>query len=104
MLSETPFAIFILAADGILLVTLRFHPGVDRDAIESCMLQIADAFAVVERSSAKELQDLLWEQKQLSETEHCLTLRRCFSDPHYPQNFEAVFRRSTGVCNSGRLH
>jgi hypothetical protein len=104
MLSETPFVISIIAADGILLVTLRFREDADRDAIESCMFQIADAFAVVERLSAKELQDLLWEQKRLSKTEHCLTLRRRFSDPNYPQNFEAVFCRFTGVSNSGRLH
>jgi hypothetical protein len=48
---KTPFAISIIATDEILLITLRFRAGADRDAIESCMFQIADAFAAVERLS-----------------------------------------------------
>jgi hypothetical protein len=100
---ETQFAISFIAADEVLLVTLRFREGVDRDAIESCMFQIADAFAAVERLSEKELQDLLWEQKRFSRTEHCITLRRRFADPEYPQKFDAAFRRLTGDLNSARL-
>jgi hypothetical protein len=101
---KTPFAISIIAANEILLVTLRFRAGADRDAIECCMFQIADAFAAVERLSAKELQDLFWEQKRLSQTEHCITLRRPFSDPEYPQKFDAAFRRLTGDFDSTRIH
>jgi hypothetical protein len=61
------------------------------------------AFAAVERLSEKELQDLLWEQKRLSRTEHCITLRRRFTDPEYPQKFDAAFRRLTGDLNSARV-
>ena len=101
---ETPFAISIIAADEILLVTLRFHAGADRDAIESCMFQIADAFAAVERLSGKEIQDLFWEHKRLSQTEHCITLRRRFFDPEYPQKFDTAFRRLTGDFDNVRFH
>jgi hypothetical protein len=68
------------------------------------MFQIADAFAAVERLSAKELQDLFWEQKRLSRTEHCFTLRRRFSNPEYPQQFDAAFRRLTGDFDNVRFH
>ena len=68
------------------------------------MFQIADAFAAVERLAEKELQDLLWEQKRLSRTEHCITLRHRYSDPAYPQKFDAAFRRLTGDLNSAPLH
>ena len=87
---KTPFAISFIAADEILLVTLRFRAGADRDAIECCMFQIVDTFAVVEGLSQKEMQDLFWEQKRLSRTEHCITLRRRFSDPDYPQGLDYV--------------
>jgi hypothetical protein len=85
-------------------VTLRFRAGADRDTTEGCMFQIADAFAAVECHSAKELQDLFWEQKCISRTEHCITLRRRFSDPEYPQKFDAAFRRLTGDLESARFH
>jgi hypothetical protein len=85
-------------------VTLRFNAGVDRDAIEACVFQIADAFAAVECLSQKELKELYWEQKRLSQTEHCITLRRRFSDPEYPQKFDAAFRRLTGGFDSTRRH
>jgi hypothetical protein len=88
---ESPFTISFIAAGDVLLVTLRFRAGADRDAIECCMFRIADAFAAVERLSAKGLQDLMWEQKRLSRTEHCITLRRRFSDPEYAQKFDAAF-------------
>jgi hypothetical protein len=101
---KTPFAISIIAADEILLVTLRFYAGADRDAIEACMFQIAETFAVLEGLSEKELQDLFWEQKRLSLTEHCITLRRGFSDPDFPQKFDAAFRRLTGDLDSVRFH
>jgi hypothetical protein len=68
------------------------------------MFQIADAFAAVERLSEKEVQDLFWERKRVSPTEHCITLRRRFSDPEYPQKFDAAFRRLTGQINSARIH
>jgi hypothetical protein len=100
----TSFAISIVAADEILLVTLRFHAGVDRHAIESWMFQIADTFAALEGLPEKELQDLFWEQKRLSPTEHCITLRRHFSDPAYPEKFGAAFRRVTGELDCTRLH
>jgi hypothetical protein len=86
------------------LVTLRFHAGADRDAIEACMFQLADAFAVVEGLSGKEMEDLFWERKRLSRTEHCITLRRRFSDPEYPQKFDAAFRRRTGDFDNVRIH
>jgi hypothetical protein len=101
---KTPFAISIIAADEILLVTLRFRAGADRDAIEACMFQIADTFAALEGISDKKLQDLFWEQKRLSRTEHCITLRRRFSDPDYPQKFDAALRRLTGDLGIARLH
>jgi hypothetical protein len=101
---KTPFAISFIAADEILLVTLRFRAGADRDAIECCMFQIVDTFAVVEGLSEKEMQDLFWEQKILSPTEHCITLRRRFSDPEYPQKFDAAFRRITGDLDAARIH
>ena len=85
-------------------MTLRFHAGADRDAIECCMFQIVDTFAVVEGLSEKEMQDLFWEQKRLSSTEHCITLRRRFSDPDYPQKFDAAFRRITGDLAAARIH
>jgi hypothetical protein len=94
----------IIVADEILLVTLRFSAGADRDAIEACMFQIAGALAAVERISEKELQGLFWEQKRLSRTEHCITLRRHFCDPEYPQKFDAAFRRLTGQPDGVRLH
>jgi hypothetical protein len=68
------------------------------------MFQIADAFAAVECLSEKEIQDLFWEQKQLSQTEHCITLRRSFSDPEYPQKFDAAFRRLTCDFEGVRFH
>ena len=68
------------------------------------MFQIADAFAAVERLSEKEVQDLFWEQKRLSSTEHCITLRRRFSDPDYPQQFDAAFRRLLGDFANENLH
>jgi hypothetical protein len=86
------------------MVTLRFRAGADRDAIECCMFQIVDTFAVVEGLSEKEMQDLFWEQKRLSPTEHCITLRRRFSDPDYPQKFDAAFRRITGELDAARIH
>jgi hypothetical protein len=101
---DTPFAISIIAADEILLVTLRFNAGADREAIEACMFQIADTFAALDGLSEKEVEDLFWEQKRLSQTEHCITLRRRFSDPAYPQKFDAAFRRLTGDLNSAPLH
>jgi hypothetical protein len=101
---KTPFAIAFIAADEILLVTLRFRAGADRDAIECCMFQIVDTFAVVEGLSEKEMKDLFWEQKRVSPTEHCITLRRRFSDPDYPQKFDAAFRRITGDLDAARIH
>ena len=68
------------------------------------MFQIVDTFAVVEGLSERELQDLFWEQKRLSPTEHCIILRRRFSDPEYPQKFDAAFRRLTGDLDDGRIH
>ena len=85
-------------------MTLRFHAGVDRDAIESCMFQIADTFAAFEGLPEKELQDLFWEQKRLSPTERCITLRRHFSDPEYPEKFDAAFRRVSGQLDCTRFH
>jgi hypothetical protein len=99
---ESPCAVSILATDDMLLVTLRYHADADRDAIECWMFQIVDVLALVERLSARDLQDLLWEQKQLSKTEHCVTLRRGFSDPEYPQKFDAVFRRLGDSRDEGR--
>ncbi len=68
------------------------------------MFQIADAFAAVERHSEKQLQDLFWEQKRLSRTEHCITLRRRFADPEYPQKFDAAFRGITGELAKSEFH
>jgi hypothetical protein len=68
------------------------------------MFHIADALAAVERLSEKKMQDLMWEQKRLSQTEHCITLRRRFSDPDYPQKFDAAFRRLTGDFDNVRIH
>jgi hypothetical protein len=65
---------------------------------------IADAFAAVEGLSEKELQDLLWEQKRISLTDSRITLRRCFSDPTYPQNFDTAFRWLTGVADLHSIH
>jgi hypothetical protein len=102
--TNRPFAISIVAAEEFLLITLRFGEGADRDAIECCMFQIVATFATVERLSEKDLQDLFWEQKRLSPTEHCITLRRRFADPDYPQQFNAAFRRLTGDFDLVRLH
>jgi len=44
------------------------------------------------------------EQKRVSSTEHCIILRRRFSDPDYPQKFDAAFRRITGDLDAGRIH
>ena len=85
-------------------MTLRFRAGADRDSIECCMFQIIDTFAVVEGLSEKEVQDLFWEQKRVSSTDHCITLRRRFSDPDYPQKFDAAFRRITGDLDAARIH
>ena len=85
-------------------MTLRYNAGADRDAIEACMFQIADTFAALEGLPEKELQDLFWEQKPLSPTEHCITLRRHFSDPEYPEKFDAAFRRVTGQLDCTRFH
>jgi hypothetical protein len=104
ILIDTPFAVSIIAADEILLVTLRFGAGAARDAIEAFMFQIADAFAEVERLSEKDLQDLFWEQKRLSLTEHCVVLRRKFSDPDYPQKFDAALRKRTGDIKNRAVH
>ena len=101
---KTPFAISIIAADEILLVSFRFRAGVDRDAIECCVFQIADTFAAVERISEKEFQGLFWEQKRLSRTEHCITLRRHFCDPEHPQRFDAACRRLRGQLDGARFH
>jgi hypothetical protein len=101
---KTPFAISIIAAEELLLVTLRFRQGADWDAIECCMFQIADAFAAVEGLSEKDVQDLLWEQKRVSRSEHCFTLRRRFLDPNYPQRFDAAFRRLTSEVDAVRFH
>jgi hypothetical protein len=68
------------------------------------MFQIADAFAAVERLAEKEVQDLFWEQKRLSPTEHCITLRRQFSDPEYPRQFDVAFRRLAGDFDNVRFH
>jgi hypothetical protein len=68
------------------------------------MFQIVDTFAVVEGLSERELQDLFWEQKRLSPTEHCITLRRHFSDPEYPQKFDAAYLRLTGDLDVARIH
>jgi len=68
------------------------------------MFQIADTLAALEGRSEKELQDLFWEEKRLSPTEYCITLRRRFSDPEYPEKFDAAFRRVTGQFDSTRFH
>jgi hypothetical protein len=92
------------AADEILLVTLRFRAGADRDAIEACMFQIAATFAAFEGHLEKDMQDLCWEQKRLTQTEHSVTLRRRFSDPEYPQKCDAGFRRLNDDCDIARFH
>jgi hypothetical protein len=69
-----------------------------------CILHVADAFAAIERLSEKELQDLFWERKRLSRTEHGITLRCRFSDPEYPQKFDAAFRRLTSHLDGARFH
>lgn len=101
---KTPFTISIIAADEILLVTLRFRPGADRDAIEACMFRIADTLAAIEEHSEKEMQGILWEQKRMSRTEHCITLRRNFSDPEYPRKFNAAFQRLNSDFDIMRIH
>jgi hypothetical protein len=68
------------------------------------MFQIADAFAEVELLSEKDMQDLFWEKKRLSPTEHCIVLRRKFSDPDYPQKFDAALRKRTGDIRSISVH
>jgi hypothetical protein len=94
----------IIAADDILLVTLRFRPGADCDAIETCMFQIANAFAAVECLSEKDMQDLFWEKRRASPTQHCVVVRRKYSDPEYPQKFDAAFRRLTGDLGNMSIH
>jgi hypothetical protein len=54
--------------------------------------------------TGKEIQDLFWEHKRLSQTEHCITLRRRFFDPEYPQKFDTAFRRLTGDFDNVRFH
>ena len=85
-------------------MTLRFRAGADRDAIEACMFRVAATLAAVEGRSEKEVRDLLWEQKRLSQTVHCVTLQRRFSDPEYPQKFNVTFRRLNGDLDSARFH
>jgi hypothetical protein len=68
------------------------------------MFQIADTFAALEGLPEKELQDLFWEQKRLSQTEHCITLRRRFTDPEYPRKFDTTFRLLIGDLDSLRVH
>jgi hypothetical protein len=68
------------------------------------MFQIVDTFTAIEGLSEKEIQDLLWEWKRLSPTEHCITLRRRFSDPEYPQKLDAASRRLTGDLDHARIH
>jgi hypothetical protein len=82
---------------------LKFWPK-NTEIDKCCMFQIADAFATVERLSEKDLHDLFGEQKRLSSTEYCITLRRRFYDPEYPQRFDAAFRRLTSDLGSARLH
>jgi len=55
---KTQFANFIISADDVFLVNLRFRAGADRDGVERCVVRIADVFAAVERLSEKEMQDL----------------------------------------------
>jgi hypothetical protein len=68
------------------------------------MFQIVDTFTAVEGLPEKEMQNLGWEQRRLSPTEHCITLRRRFSDPEYPLKFDATFRRLTGDLDDARIH
>ena len=68
------------------------------------MFQIVDALALMEGLSAKELQDLLWEQKRLSQVDYCITLRRPFSDPDYPRKFDAAFRQLADPSDEVHVH
>jgi hypothetical protein len=105
---EQPFSPWLvvstLAAEDVLLVTLRCARHADRETLERCMLQIAETLAVVECTSTKELADLCWEHKQLSSVECCFTLRRVFTDPDYPQNFDAAYNQLVGTRDSRRTH
>jgi hypothetical protein len=96
-----PLDISVLAADELLLVTLRFGVGTSRDVLESCMLQIVDMLARSEGVGAK---DLLWERRHLSPTESCVTLRRRCADADLPLKLDAALRRLTGNPAQSVIH
>jgi hypothetical protein len=50
------------------------------------------------------MQDLFWEKKRLSATEHCIVLRRKFFDPDYPQKLDAALRKRTGDIRGISVH
>jgi|HubBroStandDraft_1064217.scaffolds.fasta_scaffold239116_2 hypothetical protein len=90
---ETELDIVMLVADGTLLVSVQFAPGASREAIKLCLFKIASAFAGAEQIREKELPDLVWERKRTAQHEDSFVVRRSFSDPAYPQRFEAELRR-----------
>jgi hypothetical protein len=96
-----PLDISVLAADELLLVTLRFGVGTNCDVLESCMLQIADTLARLEGVGDK---DLLWEGQHLSSSESCVTLRRRCADADLPLKLDAALRRLTGDPAQSVIH
>jgi hypothetical protein len=85
-------------------VTLRFPAATDREVIEAYMARIAGAFAQVETLTETEMQQLFWQQRQVSQTEHCVILRRAYTDPEYPKRFDAAFRKLNAGADAIMVH
>jgi hypothetical protein len=88
---DEPFAISVVAADGVLFVTVQIPDGAERDAIDACMFRITNAFAVVEQLQDNQLDNLPWEKKHSGHCP-CYVVRREFTDPYYPQKFDLALR------------
>jgi hypothetical protein len=102
--TDIEFTITVAAAEGCLIVTLRFSIEADREEIEACMGDIACAFNAVEPLTEIELQGLYWQQERVSEFEDSVQLRKAFSDPTYPERFEAALKAANYSIAGRALH
>jgi hypothetical protein len=98
------FTITVAAFQGYLIVTLRFPIKADREAVEAWMGNIACAFNAVEPLTDVDLRALYWRQYRISDLEDSVELRKAFTDPEYPEKFDAALKASSGNVGSMELH
>ena len=103
-MGDADVEISVIAADGILFVSVRVPLSASRDVVEARMLKVTEAFASVERIDGKLLQELLWERKPHDDRIQLFVLSREYENLDYPRLFDCALRDLTVAAANNYLH